>query len=1335
MFFPCRLEYSIEQGNEDGTFNTDSQTGTITLAKDLDFDTMQSYRLLVSARNRDVTCCRRARIRVIVQVIRNRIDFPDPVGATVSEFAAVNSEVITFQASGGAGGLEYSITDGNLGNAFSIGLSSGVITVNEMLDFEARASYTLTISVESVGTNVNGSAEQVVTVLDENEPASFLSSCAASSTCAATVPEDIGESTSLGLQVMAEDPDLDTLPNGMIEYRINDLTLPFTVNQAGTVHRRSGVQLDRETEDSYSITIIVEDQGIPSLSISTVVQVTVSDVNDNVPFFIQGPTTVEIEENSQTGSDIAQYIAEDNDIGSNAAIEYTLSPQTFPFELDPVSGVLSVSGPIDYEDTQQYNVTVTASNPDGTAGSIITTINVIDLNDNDPVFSPDAYSEMVIEHSSQGSSVINATASDADSGSNGEIRFAITSGNAENAFAIDSISGALTVNNDIDRETTTSFTLRIQARDLGNPSRSSFATVTIEVVDINDNAPQFTPDLYTIALREDTSVGFDILSVFAFDPDEPGNPNSEIVYSISDGNTNGTFTLSSSSGLLELAKTLDFEAQPSYTLTVSATDQGSPQLTDTATINIEVMNVNEFAPVLNGSQTVNISELSPVPQDVVSFTAQDLDAGATVVYEIVSGNNEGKFDIDSATGLVMLVEPLDFETTKFYEIRISANDGQNTDTANLTVYVIDENEFTPEFTGNTEFAVDEEMPTGTLVGTVTAIDRDGSSMNSEITYLLQGSVITQYISLNASSGEIRTLEQLNREQLTQIFPPPASQRPVDVIARDGGSPSLQNTTTITVILVDINDNAPVFSDSYENTFRENLPAGMLVFQLFAADIDLGQNAVVQYSFAIPGVPNPPFDINTTTGVVQTTEQLDREEQEFYNFTFTATDQGDISMSSTVNGMFTVLDENDNAPSFTMPIYEMALSESVQIGTLDLQLSADDPDKGLNGQVQYVLIGQEDFEDTVEDDFLEVTFFEIEADSGILNHITPFDFELQTFINLTIMAHDLGVPRRSSFAEVHISITNFDESPPLFSEINCNQEVPEDIAVGEVVRSCVAVDPDNTTVDGEVGIVYTLIASNPSVAEYFEVNHTTGEIKTIRELDFDAGPTTFGLSILAQDAANRFALSQPAVIKVTDVNDNEPQFRNNPYEYALTNSRLQSYVRVITLVDAFDLDSQQSGNGKIVFSIDRISRAESDMEAVLEITATDGGSPQKSATTTLTISYETPCVLQKYNIDSTNGDVTADTLCSVEITPVEANITLSQSHSISCTVIRNGATTYQWIHNGSIITGLVTLPQAQQQATRNILSTEFDDGGEYSCKVTTAAGSLQAAPPSTVNVQG
>ena len=195
------------------------------------------------------------------------------------------------------------------------------------------------------------------------------------------------------------------------------------------------------------------------------------------------------------------------------------------------------------------------------------------------------------------------------------------------------------------------------------------------------------------------------------------------------------------------------------------------------------------------------------------------------------------------------MNPLDYETTTGYTLGIVASDGEQSSTATLTVTVLDENEFAPAFQGGNIFSVNEEEQNGTLVGAVMATDADGDPRNNQITYSFVQQTI--YFTIDSSSGEIRTMERLNREMLTQVFIPPVSQLRLDVTAQDSASPSRQTTRSITITLVDINDNSPVFTDNtFENSLLENQPAGQTVFQVSATDSDLGTNAQISYSFAL-----------------------------------------------------------------------------------------------------------------------------------------------------------------------------------------------------------------------------------------------------------------------------------------------------------------------------------------------------------------------------------------------------------------------------------------------------------------------------------------------------
>ena len=562
----------------------------------------------------DNSPCQCAQIRINVAVEPNTIDFAPLATREVREDAQIGTDIATVTATGGSGAITYAILSGNSGNAFEIGTSSGLVELMNPVNFETRMSYTLEIEGESVETGVTGTTTLRINVLDVNEPPVFITQCARDNLCSYSIPENEGSNEFIG-QIQASDPDIPSVSNGMITYSIVNLNVPFVVSADGTI--RTTESLDREQRNSYTLTFRVSDQcgqGC-SLSVQTAIVITVEDENDSPPFFVNGPTQVTVVENSPQDLVVAEYEARDDDIGSNAAIQFTLQPSNVPFELDSQTGILTVSGAIDFEEETSYTITVTIANPDGTQSASITTeVVVIDQNDNAPLFMNEPYAASVIEHSPvDGSAVVTLLATDRDSNENGRISYLLNGGNFENSFSIDAETGVIAVTRSIDRERVTSFTLSVVARDNGSPNRlRASSTVAITISDINDNPPIFNPNTYSVNVREDVGMNAEIVTVFAFDQDEVNNPNSAIQYSITNGNTGGVFEMNADSGVITLSSTLDFENTPSFSLSLQAVDQGTPQMSGMAEAFIQVLNVNEDPPSISGDQAVSVSELAPL---------------------------------------------------------------------------------------------------------------------------------------------------------------------------------------------------------------------------------------------------------------------------------------------------------------------------------------------------------------------------------------------------------------------------------------------------------------------------------------------------------------------------------------------------------------------------------------------------------------------------------------------------------------------------------------------------------------------------------------------------
>ena len=1328
IFSFLSYDYSIIEGNENGIFAINGDTGRVFIpstSPGLNFDTRRTHILTVQAINRQEDC-QRARIRINIRVISNRIDFGALSTQVVPENTPRNTPVVRVVATGGAGSIQYSIVGGNVDGAFAINGDSGEVRVNRVLDFETLNMYTLRVRAVSTGTMVNGETDLEIRITDVNEPHTFVTNCAIMMQCAFRLNENL-QSTVLDPAVVASDPDNPLSPNGMLSYRIDNLDVPFSVNSQGQIS--SSRPLDRETRDSYTFGLVVTDGcvGGCSHSIRTTIRVTVDDINDNPPVYILASPEVSWPEGTPSGTVVAQYRATDADIGTNAEVTYALSssPDVFPFNFD--DGILTLDGDLDFEMTQSYAITVTASNP----GNVFptptnTVIRVTNINDNTPVFTaaPDGSVE---ENSAANTLVLTVQAIDADLGIHGEVRYSIVGGNFNNSFQIGGTNGQIRVRNNIDRETISSFTLVVQARDRGTPQqRSTRTNVEVTVTDVNDNPPIFQPDSYSVRIREDSIVGSNVVQVIASDADQPGNPNSQIQYIVTGGNEENRFRIDPGSGQIELMMTLDFETRSSYDLAVEARDGGTPTMTGSATVSVAVINVNENPPTLTGNQVVNISESAPVSSTVAVFQALDPDQMA-VTFTIGSGNDENRFEIGTSSGEITLRAMLDYETTTQYAIQITASDGQQSTSALLTVIVLDENEFAPVFFGDTAFTIVEEQPNAVAdVGRVMARDDDRDAVVS-YSFTTQDRT-TNLFNLDSQSGMITTRSSLDREVLTQVFVPPSSVATVMIAASDNGSPPMRSIQAYTITLQDINDNTPVFSDdSYVNSLPENLPPNQAqpVFEATATDADLGINADITYSFTLAenlGNTNP-FSIDPAMGTIRITSPLDCELQSSYNFTITARDGGTPSLSATVTGMLTVQDENDNAPIFEFPTYHRTISEDAPAEEVVLTVLATDRDKGVNGEVRYRIMTDSNGFFNFESSQL-ITQFIINPDNGDISNLNEFDFESASQINLTVFADDGGVPQLSNTTLVILDVVNVDETSPIFISSSCDVSVPEDISVGDFVTQCLARDIDSTAAANQPQIMYSFNSPN----EFFEIGPVDGEIRTRSLLDRESqgGHTA---TIVAMDTGGR-STTQRLVVRLSDVNDNAPTFMNTPYRFQFTGSNMGSARELLT-VSARDGDN--GVNRTFSLSVGTTERI-SDTETRVTIVATDSGSPQQSSSEPVIVTFEQPCQLQEYSINA-DGVLSASLLCSVEISPLSLPLVIGGEKTVTCRIVSNTAVSYQWLHNSTTVTNQAIVEGgANVEVSFMVTDAQFSDAGEYACRVTSSAGSLQTIG-ATATIQG
>ena len=472
-------------------------------------------------------------------------------------------------------------------------------------------------------------------------------------------------------------------------------------------------------------------------------------------------------ENSGTGVLVATVVASDPDAGQTLTFSITSGNTDNAFSIDPISGNLSVNNAsvINFEQTPSFGLTVTvqddAASPLSNSATI--TVNLTDVNEN-PEINNQVFG--VAENTNNGQSVGTVVATDPDNGQN--LSYTILSGNTSGAFSLNATSGQITVANSaaLNFESTPVFALIVKVTDDGAGSLFDQASVTINLTYVNEN-PDINNQMFVIT--ENTANGQTVGTVVATDPDN----RQSLSFSIQSGNTNGAFSLNSTSGHITVANSvaLDFESTPVFYLLVTVTDNGAGSLSDQATISINLTDVNE-APVMVG-QGFTIDENMTNGSFVGQVIANDPDNGQSLTYSILNGNTENAFVLDVNTGEFTIGNELaiNFETNPNFVLNIRATDnglGNLWTDAQMIIVLFDINEppviTLQDYTVNVnglEF-LSSNQNNRIYVGDILAVDPDAGQ---ELTYNIVKCSDNELWTLNELTGE---LEILNPGRLSPV---------------------------------------------------------------------------------------------------------------------------------------------------------------------------------------------------------------------------------------------------------------------------------------------------------------------------------------------------------------------------------------------------------------------------------------------------------------------------------------------------------------------------------------------------------------------------------------
>ncbi|KAJ0175823.1 hypothetical protein K1T71_008982 [Dendrolimus kikuchii] len=1170
------LTFTIPSDVADNKFSIDERLGTIIIKSKIDREERDLYIFPVyvtdsnafqSTTNFDV-----ATVTIsIMDVNDNPPSFKTGSCYPLTVPENNNPEVIhtvaaTDKDEGANGVITYSITSGNNGNKFSIDSTTGKLTA-KTLDRETQSRYLLTITAFDHGSPValQGSCNITIMVEDQNDNDPVFDTGHYS----AAIPEDSMIDTSV-IKVRATDADLGF--NKRIVYSLaNESQGLFRIdNKTGIIFTTGN--FDREKTNVYHFEAVATDEGrYIARSQRVSVEVTIKDVNDNKPIFTKYPFTEQVATLTPPGQSLLSVSATDNDVGINAEIIYELlDTSNHKFRLNPTTGVLTATQSLASENGKLIHLKVLAKdkgNPPQSSIGLIE-IKVGDFSDQTPTlnFQNGTYNVTIEENLPYGKDVLQVTAVRSD-GRRQRIIYEIGNGNDQYAFEIDSNTGVVRVNNsaNLDYESYPGprRQLVVVARTEGSMALYGYADVIINLLDQNDHAPRFTQQQYIANVLEGNTKGEFVVQLAAKDGDR--GVNARILYHIVDGNHDNAFIIEPAfSGSVKTNIVLDREIRESYKLTVIATDEGDPQMTGTATLRINVVDVNDNQPTFPPPNVISISEGAEVGTVLTSVTANDVDTYPALKYAIIQGDN--RFSIDRYSGKVVLNKPLDFETKQSYEVNITASDSEHVAKTTLTIKVTDVNDNSPVFD---DISYDKMLPEGSdtvEIGTVSAKDMD-SGDNGKVSYYILRPTNGYYI--DAASGTIF----VNYSALS----PSHSDTQLAVVATDHGKPNRSAVASVRISTGASSEIKPfIGQDTYRITVNEDTEKGSSLLRIGGInDVFKKYNLDLHIT---SGNEGDVFDV-TVEGALILLQMLDREMQDSYVLGLAAVEQGKIltynQNKTSITVFVTVADANDNAPVFSNNDLELTVSENVKIGYTLTQLSATDADLYAtpNSAITYNITSGDD----------EGLFF-INPNTGILMVNKTLDYDVgRTEYKLIIVACDQGILPLCNAAYVQISLIDENDNVPLFPVSEYFESIGENERVGTSIFTARATDLDK----GRFGkLNYSLVASsnnynkNDDSWNMFQIDSTTGLVNSNAVFDYEL-KNKYEFSIKASDLGGK---STKVKVKIAIESRDEfyPQFTQKTYKFRVPKSGSLPAGYIIGQATAIDKD--KGIDGRIVYQL-------------------------------------------------------------------------------------------------------------------------------------------------------
>ncbi|XP_044138051.1 protocadherin gamma-B1-like [Bufo gargarizans] len=1100
---------------------------------------------------------------------------------------------------------------------------------------------------------------------------------------------EMSESSSPGRSfVLQKAEDLDIGINSLRSYKLSVnqyFALGEKISSDGSVFPELILEkpLDRETQDKHELILTAYDGGNPVKTDTALINIIITDFNDNSPVFTQDVYKVSVRENIPVNSTILQVSASDDDEGVNAKITYSISTTVdnilLAFQIDSQSGEIRTKGNLDYEVRKYYEISVQAQDGGGLAAHAKVLIEITDENDNAPEISIASSSNHIPENCDPGTMVALIKVHDRDSGENGEVQCLIK---GDLPFELLSSTGKfykIVTKSALDREKTSSYNITIQASDKGSPEITSEKVIQLSISDVNDNAPVFDKLIYSVFVTENNLLGSSIFSIQARDLDN--EDNSKITYSIMTRDNeedllSSYISMNPVTGVIYAQQSFDYEKHTEFNIQILARDNGSPSLNSSTTLTIYIIDQNDNSPIiLYPSPEVDRSVFEMVPWTteqgslVSKVVAVDADSGhnAWLSYFLQS-SEPSLFTIDQQTGEIRTSRVFQERDIMKHGISILVKDnGIPSRSASVTINMVIADGFhqilpdlssqsnKEESQSNLQFYLVIALALISFLFMMTVIiafvskykeSKSSTTFGSMSTNLyppIDPRLISQFnngtltlpysydvcVTLDPSEQEFAFIKPQHNvpvdslidaddsgignekvgDYLTEdnhkiqvsadgsVFPELKLEKPLDretqekheliLTASDGANPLQTGTALINIIITDFNDNSPVFTqDVYKVSVRENIPVNSTILKVSASDDDKGINAQITYSITQDG--------------------------------------GGLAAHTKV--LIEITDENDNAPEISITSSSDNIPEDSNPGTVVALIKVHDRDSGENGEVQCAIKGDLPFE------LISSTgkFYKIITKSAL-------DREKTSSYNITIQASDKGSAEMSSRKVIQLSISDINENAPVFEKLLCSAFVTENNLPGASIFSIQARDMDSEDNSKITYFIMTKANKEDSLYYYISINPITGVIYAQQSFDYEKHKE-FIIQIIARDSGSPSLNSSTTLkIYIVDQNDNSPiilypspEVDSSTFEMVPWTSEKGSLVSKVVAVDA---DSGHNGwlsyflqsSEPSLFTIDqhtgeirtsRLFQERDIMKHGIVVLVKDNGIPSHSASVTI-----------------------------------------------------------------------------------------------------------------------